>query len=157
MTKSMKVLFAFAIIAGLISFVVPAQAASLSGIGFIDVQKVFKGYKEAAKAQDQLSKEEADFRKSFEDSQKKLEAAKNAKKSDKEIEAMTKDLENTLKPKRDKLLQLNQNLTEKIQKDILAAVKEVKKSMGIDVVLDKQVIIDGGQDISDMVINKLNK
>ena len=67
--------------------------AAASSIGCIDVQKVFKGYKETSSAQSTLSKEEAAFKKEFEASQKKLEAAKAAKKSDKEIADMTKQLE----------------------------------------------------------------
>ncbi len=158
MNKVSKGLIVTAVVFGVIvscsSF---AKAASLSGIGFIDVQKVFKEYKEATKAQEQVAKDEAAFKKEFEESQKKIEDAKTAKKSDKDIEKMTKDLEGKLNPKRDKLIQLNQTLTAKLQKDIIDATKEVKKSLGIDVVLDKQVIIDGGQDVTDMVITKLNK
>ena len=130
--------------------------AATASIGFIDVQKVFKGYSETSKAQASLSKEEAAFKKDFEASQKKLEAAKAAKKSDKEIENMTKQLEEDLAPKREKLMKMNDELTGRLQKDILTSVKSIAKNLGLDIVLDKQVIIDGGMDISDMVINKLN-
>lgn len=134
-----------------------AKAASLSSIGVIDVQKVFKGYKETSKAQVQLTKEEAAFKKDFEESQKKLEAAKAAKKSDKEIEDLTKELEESLAPKRDKLMKLNEALTTTLQKEIISSVKTVAKNLGLDVVFDKQVVIVGGVDISDMVVNKLNE
>jgi len=134
-----------------------AKAATLSSIGTIDVQKVFKGYKATIKAQEQLSKQEADFKKDFEESQKKIETAKANNKSDKEIEKMTKDLEDNLAPKREKLMKLNEALTSGLQKEIIAAVQSVAKNMGLESVFDKQVVIVGGMDISDMVINKLNE
>jgi len=46
--------------------------AETSSIGYVDVQKVFKEYKETSKAQKELAKEEESFKKEFEDSQKKL-------------------------------------------------------------------------------------
>ena len=55
------------------------------------------------------------------------------------------------------LLKLNEQLTGKLQLDILAAVKKVAKKVGIEMVLDKQVVITGGMDLSDMVVNELNK
>lgn len=133
------------------------NAAPLSSLGTIDVQKVFKGYKSTTKAQEQLSKEEASFKKDFEESQKKIEAAKTAKKSDKEIEKLTKDLEEDLAPKREKLMKLNEALTGELQKAIVTAVKDVAKNLGLEAIFDKQVVIVGGMDISDMVINKLNE
>ncbi|MFH1710410.1 MAG: OmpH family outer membrane protein [bacterium] len=132
-----------------------AQAAT--SIGYIEVQKVFKEYKETAKAQEQVAKEEEAFKKDFDDSQKKLGEAekKNMKKED--LEKLRKELEDKLMPKRQSLITLNEKLTTKLQADILAAVKEVAKKVGIDVVFDKQVIITGGVDLTEMVINKLNE
>ena len=151
----MKKIIGFVLCLSVLLLSSPLFAATAS-IGFIDVQKVFKGYTETSKAQSALSKEESAFKKEFEASQKKLEAAKAAKKSDKEIETMTKQLEEDLAPKREKLMKMNDELTSRLQKDILTSVKSVAKNLGLDIVLDKQVIIDGGMDISDMVINKLN-
>jgi len=47
-----------------------SHAANFTSIGFIDVQKVFKEYKETSKAQGELAKQEESFKKEFEDSQK---------------------------------------------------------------------------------------
>ena len=158
MKKAYKSIFVLAIAGGLsLSVASGAFSAGLSSIGFIDVQKVFKGYSETEKAQTQISKEEEDFKKDFEASQKKIEEARTAKKSDKEIDEITKKLEKDLAPKREKLIKLNTQLTSVLQKNIVDSVKAVAKNLGIDVVLDKQVVINGGTDISDMVINKLNE
>ncbi len=134
-----------------------AHAANYTSIGFIDVQKVFKEYKETSKAQTQLSKEEESFKKDFDESQKKLEKAEKDGKSKEDLEKMKKEMEEKLTPKRESLLRLNEQLTGKLQMDILEAVKKASKKVGIDIVLDKQVIIVGGMDLTELVLNELNK
>ena len=151
MKKLLVAAIALAFITGI------AHAANLSGIGFIDVQKVFKEYKETTKAQGELSKQEESFKKEFEESQKKLEKAEKDGKKTEELEKMKKELEEKLAPKRESLLKLNEQLTTKLQMEILEAVKKVAKKVGIDIVLDKQVVITGGMDLSEMVITELNK
>lgn len=134
-----------------------SHAANFTSIGLIDVQRVFKEYKETSKAQVELAKQEESFKKEFEESQKKLEKAEKDGKSKEDMEKMKKELEEKLAPKRESLLKLNEQLTGKLQLDILGAVKQVAKKVGIDVVLDKQVVITGGMDLSEMVITELNK
>lgn len=151
MKKILLLLLALVFAAGI------SQAANFSGIGYIEVQKVFKEYKETAKAQGDLAKQEESFKKEFEDSQKKLEAAEKEGKKKEELEKLRKELETKLSPKRDALLKMNEQLTGKIQVKILEAVKKVAKKVGIEIVLDKQVLIIGGMDLTDMVISELNK
>ncbi|MFA4844872.1 MAG: OmpH family outer membrane protein, partial [Candidatus Margulisiibacteriota bacterium] len=124
-----------------------AKAADFSGIGTIDVQKVFKGYKETGKSQAELAKLEEGFKKEFEDSQKTLAQAEKDGKKPEELEKMKKDLEEKLAPKREALMRLNEQLTTQLQSKILDAVKKVSKKVGIEVVLDKVVVINGGTDL----------
>ncbi|MFA5113273.1 MAG: OmpH family outer membrane protein [Candidatus Margulisiibacteriota bacterium] len=151
MRKLLVALLAIAFIAGV------SQAANFNSIGFIDVQKVFKEYKETSKAQSELGKQEESFKKEFEDSQKKLEKAEKDGKKPEELEKMKKELETSLAPKRETLLRLNAQLTGKLQQEILQAVQKVGKKVGIEMVLDKQVVITGGMDLTEMVITELNK
>lgn len=134
-----------------------ASAASYTSIGFIDVQKVFREYKETESAQKEVEKKETVFKKEFEESQKKLKKAEEDGIKEEALETMKKDLEKKLSPKRDELLKLNEQLTVKLQLEILEAVKKVTKKVGLDMVLDKQVVITGGMDLTEMVINELNK
>jgi len=154
----MKKVFVSVVLASFVFMVFGAAAAhAATNIGYIDVQKVFKGYSETAKAQDQVSKQEEDFKKEFDDSQKKLSDAEKSNMKKDELEKMRKDLEDKLAPKRQALVDLNEKLTAKLQADILNATKDVAKKIGIDIVMDKQVIITGGVDLTDMVISKLNE
>ncbi|NQT29472.1 MAG: OmpH family outer membrane protein [Candidatus Saganbacteria bacterium] len=151
MKKFVVILLIMAFISGV------AAMASAASIGYIDVQKVFREYKATEKAQKDLAKEEEAFKKSFEESQAKLEKAEKDGKSTEEIDKLRKKLEESLAPKREKLLRLNEELTAKLQLQILDAVNTVAKKVGIDLVLDKQVVITGGMDLTDMVVNELNK
>lgn len=151
MKKLLALILAISVLSGV------ALAASFSNIGYIDVQKVFKDYKETSKAQDELSKKEEEFKKEFEESQKKLEQAEKDGKKPSELQTMKEELEAKLAPKRDSLLKLNEQLTVKLQLEILEAVKKVTKKIGVDMVLDKQVVITGGMDLTEMVVNELNK
>lgn len=151
----MKKIIVLGLLAAFLAGVSPSFAAS--NIGFIDVQTVFKEFKATVKAQDELSKLEEEFKKAFEDSQKKLEKAEKDGKKVEELEKMKKELEESLAPKRENLLKLNQQLTGKLQQEILVAVEKVAKKVGIDLVLDKQVVITGGMDLTDMVVSELNK
>jgi len=134
-----------------------ASAATFTNIGYIDVQKVFKEYKATEKAQEELAKQEKDFKAEFEKSQEELAKAEKDGKSEEELNKMKTELEKKLMPKRDSLLKLNEQLTAKLQLEILDAVKKVAKKVGIDLVVDKQVVITGGMDLTEMVINELNK
>jgi len=132
-------------------------SSSTSAIGFMDVQKIFKEYKETAKAQKSLSKDEESFKKEFTESQKKLEDAQKANKSKEEIDKMRASLEEKLAPKREALLKLNEKLTGEIQKNIVAAASKVAQKLALEVIVDKQVIVYGGMDVSDMILAELNK
>jgi outer membrane protein len=151
MKKLLVLILAISVLAGV------ALAADFSNIGFIDVQKVFRDYKETSKAQAELGKKEETFKKEFEESQKKLEEAEKDGKKPAELQEMKDKLEKELAPKRDSLLKLNEQLTVKLQMEILEAVKKVGKKVGVDMVLDKQVVITGGMDLTEMVVNELNK
>ena len=151
----MKKLLAAAVVLAAIAGLV--QSEGFTNIGHVDVQKVFKEYKETSKAQEELAKQEGSFKKDFEESQKKLEAAEKEGKKKEDLEKMKKEFEEKLAPKRDTLLQLNQQLTGKLQQKILDAVKKVAKKVGIEVVFDKQVVIVGGMDLTELVLTELNK
>ena len=152
---SKKIIAAF-VVSLFMASLVYAQAAS-SSVGFIDVQKVFKEYKETSKAQKELSKGEESFKKKFEESQKKLKEAEEKGKSKEELEKMRTELEEKLSPERNSLMKLNEQLTVKLQKDIVQSVKKVAQKVGIETVFDKQVVIVGGMDLTDLVVSELNK
>jgi len=138
----------------LATFVVSSFADS---IGFIDVSKVFREYKKTEDAEDKLKKAKDDFEKEFKEAQDRLDKAERDKKTIEEIEKLKKELEEKLEPKKKELVMLNETLTAKLQADIISSVEKVSKKLGIDIVVDKQVIITGGVDLTEMVIVDINK
>lgn len=152
MNKTRRILcigIVFIMLAGISSFA--------DNIGYIDMQKIFLGFDEAKKAQEDFKKKQDEYQKIFEDKQKEIEKAKTEKKTDEEIQKLISKFEKELEPQKDTLLKLNQELTLKLKDKILTASKKAAEEYGIDIVLDKQVIITGGFDLTEFVLKKLNK
>jgi len=126
-------------------------------IGSIEVERVFNGYKETAKTQKVLLKKKKAYSKTLAEKKQELEEAKIDGKSPKEMEKLSNKVEKELKPMKDDLEQLIQTNMLSIRKDIVTATEGVAKELGVDVVVDKQVLIVGGIDLTDLVIEKLNK
>lgn len=136
----------------------PAVAAAPAGtIGYVDTQKVFQGYKEAQSAQSRFRKEAQDYQEELANAQRKLEEARKAGKSEAEINKMQKKYEDDLKPKKARVEALDRELSGKIKKQIESVIAQVAKSKGIPTVVDKQVILYGGTDITSDVLARLNK
>lgn len=146
-------ILAAAVVAG------PTVASAQGGgaIGYVDTQKVFQGYKEAQTAQNRFRKEAQDYQEELANAQKKLEEARKAGKSEAEINKMQKQFEDQLKPKKAKVEALDRDLSGKIKKQIETVIGQVAKSKGIPTVVDKQVILYGGTDITNDVLSRLNK
>jgi outer membrane protein len=151
MRKKLIALFVIALCLGGFS-----TLAYADNIGFVDMQKILMSSSEAKKAQDELQKKQADFQKDYEEKIAQIDKAKADKKTDEEIKKIIDKLEKELEPKKQELMKLNQDLTNKVKTKILGAATKVAKEYGIDVILDKQVVLTGGFDLTDFVIEKLN-
>jgi Skp family chaperone for outer membrane proteins len=125
-----------------------------AGMGFIDVQKVFMNYKEAKKMQEDFAKKEEAYKNKVEQKQIELDKVKNDQEKFKNLK---KKITDELEGERDDLIELNQKLTTQLKEKILVAVKDVARSYALDTVVDKQVILYGGVDVTDWVIENLNK
>ena len=128
-----------------------------STLGFIDVERVFTSYKITKDAQKEMNDKLKDFKKLETKKQQELESAKIDGKTDEELNKMKEEMQKELDPKKTEFEMIYQEKLAKIKKDIIAAVDAVGKKIGVDVVVDKQVIITGGIDLTDQVIEKLNK
>ena len=146
--KFMKVLLVMVILAGL-SF-----AAT---VGFIDVEQVFKGYSKTKTAQEEINNKMRDYQRALTKYQQEIDFAKIDGKSEKDIEKIKEKMQKELDPKEAEIKMLNEEQMAKIRKDIVTAVEAVSKEVGIDVVVDKQVVIAGGLDLTESVINRLNR
>ncbi len=148
------VIFGFIAVA---AFIAVFSASAQAVIGYIDVQRVFTEFKDSAKARGELNKKEEDYKKEFEEKQKKLDESEKGGKKKEELEKMRTKLQEELNPKLEELQRLRAKLSGELQQKIVEAVQEVGKQVGIDTVIDKQAVIAGGTDLTDLVVGRLNK
>lgn len=125
-------------------------------IGFIDMERLFANFKEGKDAQADLIKRREEFQKLAEEKQKSIEDAKKDKKSDEEIQKLTAKVEGELRPKQEEILQHESEVQGRIVLKIKEITKMVAKRFGITVTLDRRAIFDGGLDLTEFVVEKLN-
>ena len=77
--------------------------------------------------------------------------------SDGDLRKLAEKFEKELEPKRTDLTESQKKTIQEIWDDIIKATEVTAKKMGIETVLNRQAIITGGTDITDKVIEQLNK
>ncbi len=130
---------------------------SADSLGYIDIEKIFINYKESKKIQDNMQKKRDDYQKDVEQKQKKIEEAKKNNKNDEELKKLVEQIEKELRPKQEDILKQEAEIQRTLFDKIMGAVTKVRREYGIDVVMEKRVVYSGGFDLTDFVIEKLNK
>lgn len=126
-------------------------------IGVVDIQKVFTDAKVIAEAKKQFAAKQAEVDKEINKRQEKLnEASAKKEVSAAELKKMEDKYVEELKPLKQQLQDLDAELTAKVKKEIDTAIKAVAKEQNITVTFDKRTVLDGGIDLTDAVIKKLN-
>ena len=115
-----------------------ASAAS-SSVGVVDYRRVMVSHPDFAAANSEMQKAGQEAQMRFE--------ANSANKSDEEKAKAMQQAQMELQQK-------EQDLLAGIQKKVDAAVKQVAEAKGLSVVLDKNAVVYGGQDITDDVMKK---
>ncbi len=139
-------------------FVTPSAAvAEAAVVGKVDTKRLFEQYKEAQMSQSEFKKKAEAYQKEFVEKNKLLQKAQAEGKSKAELEKMTKKFETELKPKKEAVEKLDRELSGRLKKKIETTIQDVAKAKGYSVVVDKQVVLFGGEDITDEVLKKLNK
>ncbi len=119
-----------------------ASAAATSSVGVVNQQLIITQHPDMAKAKETMKAEIEQAKKDFEE--------KAANMNDQQ--------------KKDYYMQLQQRLAQKEQElmgpildKVTAAIKAVATAKGLSVVLDKQNVVYGGQDITDEVLKGFGK
>jgi outer membrane protein len=139
----------------LFSLVLSCSFLFADSIGYIDSQLILKQYNKALAAQSELANKQKDFQDTLVKKQAELETARAELKDD-AFQELKEKMEKELQPKRDEVLILNQQFATEIEQDIMTAAKKIARQLRVDVVLDKQVVILGGMDLTSLVLSKLN-
>lgn len=126
-------------------------------IGYLDMETLFQKAKVVQKFEENIKEKRTNYQELFEKNQKKLEQAKEKGKSEEDIKKLILKLEEDLRPKQQELAQLEAGFQQNFILSVQTASKETAKILGLDVVLDKRVILYGGFDLTQSVINKINE
>jgi len=136
-----------------LSMALLTQAALAGGTGVIDFLKIKENYTVAQEFEADTRVKEAELQKFVSEAQAQIEAAKTPLEK-KNIEAKLSEQYSI------KFNAARKQQTEKweaIERNILNSIKEVSSVKKFDIVLSKQVVFDGGCDITQEVLDKLNK
>jgi len=128
-----------------------------ASIGYIDVQEVYSSYDKTKKYEENFKQKERKLQDEISIRQKKLEKEQNKGASEAELRKLVETFEKEIEPKKNEIMEFQKKTLSEIQNDIVKATDDVAKSAGLEIVIDRQMIIAGGMDISDKVIRILNK
>ena len=143
----LTVLFLFA------AFVTPVAAET---IGFIDMEIIIQNYNDAKAFGGEIEELKKKYQETLEERQAEIQKARDKGKKEEKIEEMITKLEEELTPRRNEILQKEMEFQRNLLGKVKAAAKAEAKKFGVDVILDKRVVLDGGTDLTEFVVDRLN-
>ncbi len=146
---------AMALIATIVfSFSAVAQA---DNIGYVDFDKILSGYDKALSVLSDIKVREAEIRKMQADFVKQVEEShKNSPKNPVSANQLEKELNEQLQAKVQEYRDWATVQQKTIDQALEAAIKEVAQTKSVDVVLTRNAVFDGGLDLTNDVLAKLN-
>ncbi|HMP53803.1 MAG TPA: OmpH family outer membrane protein [Candidatus Melainabacteria bacterium] len=131
------------------------DAQNAQKIGVVELKTVLDKYPKVKELEENLKAEEDRLHKMIERSNKDFQVAKKNKKSDAELKALQKELQGKIDQEvnnyQKKLLAKDKMLKD----ELFAAIKAEAKAKNLDTVLEKSVILVGGTDITDAVVQRI--
>ncbi|MEI7541879.1 MAG: OmpH family outer membrane protein [bacterium] len=157
------------LLAGILLFVFTASSFALT-VGYVDIEKVFSQYKGTADAKNKLQKEVEKEQKNVEkdkDDILKAKAELDKKKSildkskvaeeEKALQEKAEKLQSKAMEIQQKLLSQEKELTANIVEEIRAIVQKIAKEKSYDYIFEKNTVLYGGEDVTYLVIKKMNE
>lgn len=138
-----------------INLAASAQTTNSQKIGVVELKTVLDKYPKVKELEKNLKAEEERLHKMIERSNKDFQVAKKNKKSKEELKALQKKLQGKID------LEVSNYQKKLIAKDkmlkdeLMAAIKAEAKAKNLDTVLEKSVILVGGTDITNAVVQRI--
>ncbi|MBD98131.1 MAG: OmpH family outer membrane protein [Candidatus Marinamargulisbacteria bacterium] len=132
---------------------VPAHAE----VGLINMQAIFERYTEASKMEDLFQEKRKKYEEKLEKHNEKMTKAREKKSSEKKLKTLADTMQKEMEPLQQELLQFRNESIYSIRQKILSTTQRVAKEQGLDVVMDQQAIVYGGYDLTEFVLDRLNK
>ncbi len=144
-----KIIVSLAVISILAGFSAQSYAA---GTAVVDLDKIRENYSGAQELTADLKVKEAELQNFVANAQTQIDKAKTAL----EKKNLQDKLGAQFNVKREAYAKDQMEKWSKIEAEVVGAVKDVSESKKFDIVLSKQVVINGGCDITEDVLAKLN-
>ncbi len=131
--------------------------AQADSIGYVDFDKILSGYDKALSILSDIKVREAEIRKMQADFVKQVEVShKNSPKNPVSANQLEKELNQKLQAKVQEYRDWATVQQKAIDQSLENAIKEVAATKSIDVVLTRNAVFDGGTDLTNEVLAKLN-
>ena len=120
--------------------IVQANSGSISGeqkIGYVDMDRLFQHHPERGTAEDQLRKEAQKMQQELEEQAEGLE--------DQERQQLLQHYQGELQ-------QLEEELIQGVMEDINEEIRQAAERNGVEVVFDKSVVVAGGHNLTEEVL-----
>lgn len=151
--KNLKLIALTALILGFASLNWTAQTAQASGIGYLNYKKIQENYPLAREAAKEVDAKALELQQYLVDKEKEYKAMDTPVKKKNFEDKTAKDF----KVKQDAYLKLKTDKEETVYNKVQEAANQVLVEQKLDAIVDYRVIFVGGLDITNMVIDKLNK
>lgn len=126
-------------------------------IGLVDMQQLLSRYDAAKNAEEEFNKKQEAYQKKLDKHQEKIKKAKEKNKKEDYIQELVDQMQEEMGPEQEQLLRYRAQLMGSLRQKVLAVARQVAKDQGVDVIVDKQAVLFGGYDITEFVIDRLNK
>jgi len=147
--QKLRLISALICLAVIISF---SSTAMASKLGIVDLGKVIENYSEAQEVTADLKVKEKELQQFVLDAQKQIKAAKTPV----EKNNLEKQLGEQFNIKKNAFAKQQAEKWQEIEDDVFEKIKKISKSKKFDMVLNKQSVIVGGNEITDQVVKELN-
>ena len=150
------------------------KAALIAKIGYIDIQKIFQGYKKTGDLEASLKKSQTEQRQNLEKLKEEIEKLKDELKEGElmltesakeekqaEIDQKARELDNLARDVTEKLEGRREEYTDEIVKDILATTRAIAEKEGYRLVFSKDALFyatpEPEFDLTEKVLSELNE
>ena len=141
----------------IVSLAVFGMAPVHAEVGLINMQAIFERYTEAAKMEEVFQEKRQKYEEKLEKHNEKMTEAREKKSSEKKMKDLADAMQKEMEPLQQELLQFRNESIYSIRQKILAMTQRVAKEQGLDVVMDQQAVVYGGYDLTEFVLDRLNK
>ncbi len=150
-SKTKLFIVTFAVFGVLFGF--STKTLAQSKIALVDMVQIVHNYDKAKQAQAELQANQAELNKMITNARQEVKKIKGENKKKEREKTLTENIMNKSKLFRENFSKKWQQ----VQSDVLVTIKQVADREKFDLVMDKQTVIAGGEDITQKVLAELKK